>query len=147
MSTITSTRRLNRLDRRKLVTTAAVLVGDVAVLLAFIGVGLLVHSIEPWQYPLHTLRTTTPFFLAWVAIAPLLGVYRRRTLSSYYRTLWLTILAWVLVSIVGAYIRATSYFPGGAPLEFLIVNIGFGLLFVLPWRVAVTLLVRRFLPP
>ncbi|MFP8958950.1 DUF3054 domain-containing protein [Natrialbaceae archaeon A-CW3] len=130
-------------DRTRVLSTAAILLGDALIVIAFIGVGLLSHSIEPWVYPDHLLRTSMPFLLAWLVVAPILGLFDPRTLSSYRRTLGLITLGWIAASILGGLIRATSYFPGGAPIDFILVNIGFGLLFVLPWRLLVTALVRR----
>lgn len=119
------------------------LVGDVLVLLAFISVGLLSHSIEPWRLPDHTLRTLTPFLLAWLVVAPLVGLYGRRTLTSYRTTASRVTAGWLLASLLGGAIRSTAHFPGGAPLDFLLVNIAFGLLFFLPWRLLVAGVTRR----
>lgn len=121
----------------------ALLAADALVVTAFIGYGLYTHAIEPWAFPVHTLRTATPFLIAWALVAPLAGAYGDRTLASARRTVAVVGLAWVVASVVGGAIRASSLFPGGAPPEFLLVNAVLGLGFVLPWRLAVTVGLRR----
>ncbi|WP_254767855.1 DUF3054 domain-containing protein [Salinilacihabitans rarus] len=121
----------------------ALLVADALVVTAFIGYGLYTHAIEPWAFPAHTLRTATPFVIAWALVAPLVGAYGDRAFASARRTVAVVGLAWIAASVVGGAIRASSLFPGGAPPEFLLVNAVFGLGFVLPWRLAVTVGLRR----
>ena len=128
------------------IAPATILLGDVLVLLAFVGTGLLSHSIEPWRFPSHTLTVVTPFLLAWLVVAPLLGLYRHETRFEYQRAALLTINCWIVASLLGGAIRATSYFPGGAPIDFLLVNVVFGLAFFLPWRLAVVAVSRRWRP-
>ena len=123
--------------------TLTLLVGDVLVLLAFISVGLLSHSIEPWRLPDHTLRTLTPFLLAWLVVAPLVGLYGREALTGHLAMTIRVTIGWVLASLLGGAIRATSHFPGGAPPDFLAVNVFFGLLFLLPWRLLAVATSRR----
>lgn len=122
---------------------AALAFGDALVVVAFIGYGLTSHAIEPWEYPIHTVRTALPFVIGWLVVAPLLGAYARRTVASYRRTVAISIPAWALAAIVGGAIRSTDRFPGGAPPEFLLVIAGFGLGFLLPWRLLVTAVRRR----
>jgi|GEM_PF-405531 len=115
----------------------ALAAADAVVVTAFLGFGLFSHGLEPWEYPVYTLRTAVPFVIAWGIVAPLLGAYRRRTLESVGRTVAVVGAAWLAVTLLGGGIRASSYFPGGAPPKFLLVNAAFGLGFVLPWRLAV----------
>ncbi|MFC7212709.1 DUF3054 domain-containing protein [Saliphagus sp. GCM10025334] len=145
MNAITPRTGLPSLDSSTAFVATIVAIGDGIAILAFFGVGLLSHAIEPWTYPIHTLRTAVPFLVGWLFVSLLVGTFRLETLSSPSRTLRYVTLGWVGASIVGAAIRATAYFPGGAPLEFVIVNVVFGLVFVLPWRLCVSLLVRRAL--
>ncbi|USZ72206.1 DUF3054 domain-containing protein [Natronosalvus halobius] len=142
MNAITPRIRHDTLDSSTAVVSVVVL-GDGIVILGFFAVGLLSHAIEPWTYPLHTLRTAVPFLAGWLIVSPLVGTLRLDTLSSPFETLWYVTLGWIGASVVGAAIRSTVYFPGGAPLEFVLVNVVFGLAFVLPWRLCVSLLVRR----
>ncbi|WP_254763962.1 DUF3054 domain-containing protein [Natrinema marinum] len=119
-------------------SVVALAVADAAVVTAFLGFGLFVHGIEPWAYPAHTLRTATPFVLAWAVVAPPLGAYRGRALESFRWTVAVVVVAWLAATLLGSGIRASSFFPGGAPPSFLLVNAALGLAFVLPWRLAVT---------
>ncbi|PGF18111.1 hypothetical protein CP556_19735 [Natrinema sp. CBA1119] len=115
----------------------ALAAADAVVVTAFLGFGLFSHGLEPWEYPFYTLRTAAPFVIAWGIVAPLLGAYRRRTLESVGRTVAVVGAAWLTVTLLGGGIRASPYVPGGAPPEFLLVNAALGLVFVLPWRLAV----------
>lgn len=117
---------------------------DVLVVTAFIAFGLYTHGIDPWLFPGHTVRTATPFAIGWLVVAPLAGAYRRRLLASYRRTTVVVFGTWLVATLLGGAIRATSLFPGGAPPSFLLVTAGIGLAFVLPWRFAVTAGYRRW---
>ncbi|MFD1564885.1 DUF3054 domain-containing protein [Haloarchaeobius amylolyticus] len=113
-------------------------VADAVVVTAFLAVGLFTHGLEPWAYPIYTLRTAAPFVVAWGLVAPPCGAYRRLTIDSFRRTIAVVSAAWIVTTLLGGVIRASSVFPGGAPLSFLLVNAAVGLAFVLPWRLAVT---------
>ncbi|WP_312907418.1 DUF3054 domain-containing protein [Natronosalvus caseinilyticus] len=145
MNAISQRIRLASLDSSTAVVAAVVALGDGIAILAFFGIGLFSHAVEPWVYPIHTLRTAVPFLVGWLFVSMLVGTLRFDTLSSPTRTLRYVTLGWIGASFVGAAIRATEYFPGGAPLEFVLVNVVFGLAFVLPWRLCVSLLGRRTL--
>ncbi|MEF8778164.1 MAG: DUF3054 family protein, partial [Natronomonas sp.] len=69
-------------------------------------------------------------------LAPIGGLYRPQTLYSVRRTLVRTTTVWIGVSLLGSAIRSTSYLPGQAPSEFLLVMVVFGAAFLLPWRLA-----------
>ena len=125
-----------------LAARVCVFLGDLTILLVFVVVGIHSHGGNAFQMPAYTLDTLTPFLLTWLIIAPLLGLYARRTLTSYRWSIALVPIAWILVSLFGAQIRATDYFYGGAPLEFIAVNIVFGILFLVPWRIFVVWLSR-----
>lgn len=112
---------------------AGVLVGDLTALFVLTVVGLYRHRILAWEYPVYTLDTFAPFLIAWLVVAPLAGVYDRRTLTSYRRTLALVTGTWIVASVLGSMIR-TQWFIGDAPLTFILVYVGFGTLFLLPWR-------------
>lgn len=133
----------NRLAVSNSIPAAAVLAGDVLVLLAFIGFGLLSHGVEPWLRPTHALRTLTPFLVGWLVVAPIAGGYRRATLTGYFRTIGFVTLAWIGASLLGAAIRSTSYFPGGAPMNFVLVTVAIGFAFLLPWRLCSAAILRR----
>ena len=126
--------------------SAAVLLGDVLGLLLFIVWGLHSHGVAAWEVPEHTLVTLTPFLIAWFLLAPLFNLYRRETLLSYRRTLVFLVAGWVVISFVGGLIRASPFFDGGTGLTFLAVNIVFGSIILVPWRLAVVTVLRQLLP-
>lgn len=127
-------------------SAAVVLLGDVLGLLFFVVWGLYTHHIPAWEMPGHTLMTLTPFLVAWLLLAPLFGLYHRRTLRSYTRTLALLIPGWIGASVIAIFMRSTEVFPGGADPIFFLVAIAFGLLILIPWRLGVVAVLRRRFP-
>lgn len=107
---------------------------DVVVIVAFFVVGLVHHGITVWEGPRFALDTSAPFLIAWAVLSPLSGIYHAETLTSFRETLVRVPITWVLVVLVGGQLRASAYFHGSAPPEFILVNTGFGLLFLLPAR-------------
>lgn len=132
-----------RLTRAPSLSTLAVFSGDMVILLLFVAAGLYEHSIPAWEFPVYTLETLAPFALAWLVLAPVAGLYHRDVLASYRWTVVFVSLGWIFISVVGAQIRATPYFHGQAPLDFMLVNVAFGVVFLLPWRLSVVWLRRR----
>ncbi len=128
-------------------SAAVVFLGDVLGLLLFVVWGLYAHNLYAWQIPEHTLVTLTPFLIAWLLLAPLFCLYHRRTLRSYRRTLALLVVGWVAISSVGGLIRATAFFPGGTGMTFMLVNVVFGLIILVPWRLGVVTVLRRWFSP
>jgi hypothetical protein len=121
----------------------AVLAGDLLVVFAFIAMGIANHGGAPLEAPQYTLERLAPFLLAWLVVAPLAGVYHRETLTDYRRTLVLVVLAWLVAAVAGSALRESALFPGGAPLTFVLVTVGFGTVFLLVWRVGAVWLRRR----
>lgn len=122
---------------------AVVLLGDILGVLLFIVWGLYSHQTLAWEVPGYTLTRFAPFLIAWVVLAPLVGLYHRRTLQSYRLTLALLVAGWTLVAPLGSLIRASSLFSGGASVVFVLVNLVFGLVVLVPWRLGVVAAVRR----
>lgn len=116
-----------------------VAIGDILAITAFLAYGLTRHGIDPLQFPRHTVLTALPFVSSWLLLAPIAGLYRSRTLRSGRSTLVRTTAVWISVSLLGSALRSTSFFPGGAPPEFLLVVVVFGAVFLFPWRFAVAL--------
>lgn len=127
-------------------SAALVLLGDVLGLLVFVSWGLYAHNLLAWQVPRHTLVTLTPFLVAWLLLSPLLGLYHRRTLRSYGKTLTILVPGWMAIAFVAGLIRASRFFDGGTGVTFFLVNVAFGLLILTPWRLAVVAVVRRLAP-
>lgn len=132
--------------RARLPTTRpalAVLAGDLFVLFAFVAIGQYSHQYLFWEAPVRTVLVLTPFLLGWLLVAPLAGLFNTGTLGSYRRTLSFLIPAWIGAALLGSGLRGTALFPGGAPLVFVLVNIGTGLALFVPWRLFATWLHRR----
>jgi hypothetical protein len=132
--------------RARLPTTQSaftVFAGDLFVLFVLIAVGQYTHDYLFWEAPVRTVLILTPFAFGWLLVFPLAGLFSAETLRSYRRTLSLLVPAWMAASLVGSALRETELFPGGAPLAFVLVNIGTGLLFFVPWRLFATWLHRR----
>jgi hypothetical protein len=124
-------------------TAFGVLLGDLLGLLVLIVWGLYSHQTLAWKVPRHTLETLAPFVIAWLVLAPLVGLYHRQTLREYRQTLGVLVVGWSIIAIVAALIRASPFFDGGASPIFVLVNAAFGLLILLPWRVAVVAGLRQ----
>ena len=139
-------RTLDRLRPRLPVSPAAgvVLAGDLLAVFAFLGYGLYSHGLPPWEHPAHAAMTFAPFAIAWLVLSPVVGLYRRETLTSYRLTVALLVVGWPAISLAGGLLRSTSLFHGGASPVFLLVNVAFGLLVLFPWRLAATYCLRRF---
>ena len=116
----------------------ALVVGDLAALAGFVAAGLLVHHINPLVFPEHAVMTALPFVIGWAIVAPLGGLYRLDVVRSPLGTGVRVVAVWAVASTLGAGIRATPLFHGGAPPEFIAVNLVFGTAFLLPWRLAAT---------
>jgi len=130
-------------SRSQPLLTGITFLGDLFLLLVFTGIGIYTHGGLPWAIPMHTIETLAPFLIAWVLIAPFIGLYSRETMMDYKSTAIRLTVGWIAVSFLGGAIRATDYFLGGAPLDFIAVNIIFGLLFLLPWRFAIAWFLGR----
>lgn len=123
--------------------TVGLLVGDLTVLALFIAIGLYEHNILVWEYPQYAVMTALPFVIAWLLVAPVLGAYATNTVVSIRQTVGVLVVVWTLASLLGGAIRATDVFHGGAQPIFLVVNLGLGLLMLLPWRVVATIALNR----
>lgn len=127
-------------------SAAVVLLGDLLGIVLLVAVGLYSHGTPAWVFPRHAVVTATPFLLAWLLLAPLFGLYNRRALRGYCRTLALLVPGWAAVALLAVVIRGTSLFPGGASRIFALVMTAVGLLVLLPWRLGVVAALRRGVP-
>ena len=80
-----------------------VLLGDMAVFLAFVILGKTEHGIIQSR---ALLRTALPFAIVWCAISPWLGAYRASTLYNLRTTAWRIPLIWLLCGLVALFARA-----------------------------------------
>jgi hypothetical protein len=132
---------VTRFDRSA--TTGILLVVDLAIIAAQLSYGLVIHGTDPLSVPIHTAETVAPFLLAWLLVAPMLGVYTARIRQSITETVLAITIAWIVAALIGVGLRATPWLTGGAPLAFVLVTIGTGLLTLLPWRLLATALARN----
>lgn len=129
-----------RFDRS--VTTAALLVGDLAIIVLQLSAGLLTHGEDPLAAPGYTAATVVPFLVGWLLAAPMLGAYTTRVRESFPETVLSVGLAWIVAALIGVGLRATPWLQGSAPAAFVVVTVGTGLATLLPWRLLATMLTR-----
>lgn len=82
---------------------AVVVLGDMAVFLAFVILGRAEHGIIEGR---AFVRTALPFAAAWFAISPWFGAYRASTLYNPRTTAWRIPLIWLLCGVVALLARA-----------------------------------------
>lgn len=116
---------------------AAVLAGDLLVLLAFIATGQISHGYLPWEAPARTVLITVPVVVGWLVLAIPAGLFVPGKLVDLKRAVPTVIVVWVGAALIGGFIRSTSLVPGSAPVSFLLANVVFGIVFLVPWRVLV----------
>lgn len=123
-------------------STAVLVLGDTAVILLVIAVGLTTHDIAPLTNVWYTIRTALPFLIGWALAAPVLGAYGRRARDSIPLVVLIVFVVWGVAVLIGGAIRATDLVPGGSPPIFVAVTFASGLLGLVPWRVAAIVLSR-----
>ena len=132
--------QMRPLVRARLPTTpsmVAVLAGDLLVLFAFVATGQLSHGYGFWEAPARTALVTLPVVFGWLLLAIPAGLFVPSRLSSLKRAVPRVVGAWIGAALIGGAIRSTSLVPGSAPLSFLLANVVFGTLFLVPWRILV----------
>lgn len=134
--------RVRPLVRARLPTTptaAAVVLGDLLVLFAVFAYGQSRHGYLFWEQPVRTALILAPFAIGWLAFGLLAGLFvpERVTRLSIGQLLGTVFAAWVGGVAVGGALRSTAVLPGNSPAVFLLVQVVFGSLFLLPWRLAV----------
>ena len=82
---------------------AVVVLGDMAVFLAFVILGQTEHGVIQGR---AFVRTALPFAVVWFAISPWLGAYRASTLYNPRTTAWRIPLIWLLCGVVAVLARA-----------------------------------------
>ena len=130
-----------RIDRS--LATLGLAVGDVVVIVAVFSYGLLAHNVDPTASVRYTTLTILPFLVGWGLVAPLAGAYSTRARTSLSDTAVIVAAAWIGATLVGAVIRASPAFHGGADVVFVGVTIGVGLLALLPWRIVAAYVATR----
>ena len=123
--------------------TGMLLLGDLAIITGVLAWGLTEHGIAPLASPRYTVLVVGPFLLGWLIVAPLFGVYSQQAGEKFTIAVGTTIVGWTGAALLGAGIRATSFFPGNSPLIFILVTLGVGMIVLLPWRIGIVKLFDR----
>lgn len=121
-----------RFDRSP--ATAALALGDLAVLTGLLAAGFLRHNESLVEAPVRFADTLAPFLVGWVAASLVVGAYSSRARSSVRSAVLVGGATWLVAVVVGATLRATDLFHGDAPLSFVAVVGGLGLVAFVTWR-------------
>jgi len=116
--------------------TAALTLGDAALIALFVAMGVVRHSTVA-ALPSRLPGALAPFLVGWVVGALLAGVYAPAIRRDRRRAVVRTVLAWVVAVAVGQSLRATELFSGDAAPAFVVVSLVVGLVLLVPWRAAV----------
>lgn len=120
--------------------TLVLALGDFALISVFIILGELQHGYNPLIEIDRVVGTALPFLIGWALTSVLTGVYMPAVYRSVRSVATRTTLAWVGAVLIGQALRATSLFPGGFALAFVLVSLGIGLALLVPWRGGFTFL-------
>ena len=130
-----ASRRLS-LSRR----VAALAAGDLAVFLLFPLLGSLSHGIDLTVGAV--LRTSVPFGVAWLLVAPWLGVYRLPVMSEPTVAWRMTLAAWLPAGVLALAMR-TWLLDRPFDIAFALVALGITGTLLVAWRVTYALLTKR----
>jgi hypothetical protein len=119
-------------------TTLAVAVGDAAAIGLFVVAGEYSHGFDPTVYPLRALDTFAPFFIGWLVVSLLGGLYTADAWRSPKRVVAWTVPAWIGAAAIAQLLRATPLFHGGAALTFFLVSAAVGATLLVGWRTVVS---------
>ncbi|MHC3380152.1 DUF3054 domain-containing protein [Haloarcula sp. H-GB5] len=119
--------------------TALLAVGDLLAIAVFVGVGEVTHGINPILNPGRFAGTLTPFYVGWLLVAGLGGLYTAGATATIRAALGRTIVGWVLAVGIAQGLRSTAVFPGSAALTFALVSVFVGGTLLLLWRSAVAI--------
>ncbi|KTG27245.1 DUF3054 domain-containing protein [Haloferax profundi] len=111
-------------------------VGDILVIFLLVTVGVVQHNGVSYlsANPVGWVLTAVPFIIAWALVAPLLGAYSPGAAESAKSAVPLAIRSWLVAAILGAVIRWTPLFEGGAEPVFIAVMLVLGSLALGVWR-------------
>lgn len=130
-----------RIDSTQLM--GGVALGDLVAITLFVVVGQYQHGGAPLARPAGVFEAAAPFYVAWVLVALVAGLYTRDATVSPRRGASWSIPAWIVTVPIALALRAVA-FPGNASLVFAAVSMLFGGILVVGWRTAVPVIERRF---
>jgi hypothetical protein len=121
----------SRLDRG----AVPLVVGDLIALMILLTVGTLNHQTVEFltANPLYLPGVFAPFFIGWVAIAPLVGAYSAGAVETAKSSVPLVVRSWIPAALVGLALRA-FVFRGGAETAFAVVMLVLGSVALGGWR-------------
>lgn len=113
--------------------TAWLVVGDLVVIGIFVAVGVLRHNggVSDWAI------TFGEFSLAWLVVATSFGTYSPAGSGSRSQSVGRTVGSWLIAAPVGVALRAWVEPLATFSPVFLLVMVGTGLVFLVPWRAVV----------
>ena len=116
--------------------TLGLAVGDLLLIAAFVVSGAVSHFGVEYVLarPLAVAETAAPFYLGWLAAAPLAGAYGRAALAGPRSAARAVAAAWIGAALIGQLLRGTALFSGDLALPFVIVSLVVGLVLLVPWR-------------
>lgn len=120
--------------------TGLVALGDVLLIALFVGIGEVTHGAPPWEQPMRMVGTLIPFLIGWAITAFVGGLYTHDAWDFPIRAVSWTIPAWVTAVLIAMALRATPLFHGNAAVTFAVVAMLVGLVLLVPWRVAMSVL-------
>jgi hypothetical protein len=123
---------VRRVDRSP--ATAALAFGDLVVLVGLLAAGFLQHNPSIVGAPVRFADTLAPFLIGWLVASFVVGAYGPRARRSVPSGALVGGATWVVAALVGAGLRSTSFFHGSAPLTFVLVVGGLGLVAFVTWR-------------
>ncbi|MFY0544249.1 DUF3054 domain-containing protein [Brevibacillus sp. H7] len=114
--------------------------GDLAAFLLFTCLGKEAHHLPVSLTGVFA--TAAPFWLTWVAVGTLLGVYRPQAYVSIGRAARSTVFAWSMAAPLAVWIRSILL---DTPVTLLFTSVAYGimLLFLLAWRVPFAMFAGR----
>lgn len=121
-------------------TAAALVVGDLVAIGAFVVAGEIEHGYHPVADAGRVAGTLAPFVLGWVLVGLAAGLFTSRAVESPLRAVLWTFGGWLVAVVVAQSLRATALFHGDAALTFALVSAGVGGLLLTGWRLAVAIL-------
>jgi hypothetical protein len=123
--------------------TALVAAADAVAIGVFIIAGEISHGVDILGNPMWVLDTAAPFYIGWVLVAALAGLFTQDAVRSVRRAVLQAWPAWVVAVLVAQGLRATSLFHGNAALTFALVSILVGGGLVVAGRAAVAAVTAR----
>lgn len=113
------------------------LVGDVALLAAFVLVGQRDHDlVDPVNPVWGVVKSTLVFAAPWLLAGAWLGAFPSGEAYAHRRMLSRALNAWLVTTLLGLLLRSAVLGRAVLPTVFVWATLGFGGLFLLGWRLA-----------